>query len=61
METKKISAKEFNEMPADEQASVLMKMVKIEGVGVVRDEDGNIKYDDPSQAGTFGENDGSSS
>ena len=32
--------------------------VKYMGTAVVRDKDGNVKYDDPSKAGTFGEKSG---
>ena len=34
---------------------LLMASSKIRATAVVIDKDGNIKYDDPSKAGTFGE------
>lgn len=50
-----ITQDEFNAMTPDEQNNVLLKMVKLEGTGVVRDAAGNIKYDNPADAGKYGE------
>ena len=46
---------DLRDMPEDQAASLLMKAVKISGTIVVRDKDGNIKYDQPELAGTYGE------
>ena len=55
METKTYTEKDLAGMTPEEVTNVFTKMVKIEGQGVVRDKDGNIKYDDPSKAGSYGE------
>lgn len=54
-EVRKITKQEFEAMAPAEQNNVLMKMVKIEGKGVVRRADGTIRYDDITLKGTYGE------
>lgn len=46
---------ELKKMPKDQATNLLMKAVKISGTMVVRDKAGNIKYDKPELAGTYGE------
>jgi hypothetical protein len=47
---------ELEAMPVAE-ASALLKVTgaKLKGTGVVRDKDGNIKYDDDARKGEYGE------
>lgn len=53
--TIKLSKAEIDAMTPEEFNQALMKAVKIEGTVVVRDKDGNIKYDNPELAGTYHE------
>jgi len=46
---------ELDAMPKDQVINLMLKAVKISGTLVVRDKDGNIKYDKPELAGTYGE------
>lgn len=50
-----ISKDEFEAMTPAQQNQILLKHVKIRGVGVVRDAQGNIKYGPKAQPGDFGE------
>jgi hypothetical protein len=43
-------------MSPAEVTNIFMNRVKIQGTGVVRDASGKVKYDDPAQAGNYGEN-----
>ncbi len=53
--TKTYGPAELAAMTAEEFNDALLKAIKIEGKVLVRDKDGNPKYDDPSLAGTYGE------
>lgn len=55
MDTVQYTKEDLEAMPPAQARSLIMKAVKIEGTFVVRDKDGNIKYDDPSLKGTYGE------
>lgn len=59
--TETFSREQLLAMPADKLAALLEKAqrpdVKFTGQAVVRKADGSIKYDDPSKAGSYGEND----
>lgn len=46
---------ELAAMSRDDIARLLLRAVKIEATCVVRRADGSIKYDDPSLAGTYHE------
>lgn len=54
-ETRTYGTEELAAMTPNEFNNVLMKATKIEGKVLVRDKDGNPKYEDPSLAGTYGE------
>lgn len=54
-ETRTYTTEELQAMTPDEFNNALMNAVKIEGKVLVRDQHGNPKYDDPSLAGTYGE------
>lgn len=54
-ETREIGAEELKRMTPAEFNNVLIRATKITGKVLVRDKDGNPKYDDPSLAGTYGE------
>lgn len=47
--------KELEAMPRAQAHSLILKAIKISGTMVVRDINGNIKYDKPELAGTYGE------
>ena len=49
------SKDDLDAMPKEQVNNVMMLKPKIEGTGVVRRADGSIKYEDPSLAGTYGE------
>jgi hypothetical protein len=55
--TKKITLTkaQIEAMPAAEFNRLIMAAQKIQGTAVVMDRFGNMKYDDPSLAGTYGE------
>lgn len=57
MDQKKItlSPQDIAKMDKDEFAALLLKALKVEATFVVRDKDGNVRYDDPSLAGTYHE------
>lgn len=61
METVTYTLEDLQAMTPEELVAVMAKIkaaghnVEYNGTAVVRDSDGNIKYDDPSKAGTFGE------
>ena len=54
-ETKTYGPEELAAMTPAEFNEALLKAIKIEGKVLVRDQYGNPKYDDPSLAGTYGE------
>ena len=53
--TRELSQEEVNAMTPAELNNALMVAVKIEGKVLVRDKDGNPKYDNPERAGEYGE------
>lgn len=57
METKRItlSPAQIDAMDKDDFVNLLLKATKIEATCVVRRADGSVKYDDPSLAGTYHE------
>ncbi len=52
---RKITGEELQKMTPAERNEVFLKMVKIEGTGVVKRADGTIKYDNVTLKGTYGE------
>lgn len=52
---KTYSKEDLEAMPPDQARNLLMKAIEITGTFVVRDKGGNIKYDKPELAGTYGE------
>lgn len=52
---KTYTQEELEAMPPKQAANLIMTAVKISGTMVVRDKQGNIKYDRPELAGTYGE------
>lgn len=46
---------QMDAMPPDDLTKLLLSAEKIEATAVVRRADGSIKYDDPTKAGTYGE------
>jgi hypothetical protein len=46
---------ELDAMPPEQVNNIMLHAFKIEGKAVVRDKDGNIKYDDETLKGTYGE------
>lgn len=54
-EERTFTKEELDAMPAEAANNIMMLATKIEGTVVVRDKDGNIKYDNPALAGTYGE------
>ena len=53
MKTRTYNLEELQAMTPEERSTVFMTMVKMSGTAIVRDKDGNIKYDDPAQKGTY--------
>ncbi len=58
METRTYTKEELDAMPEGALLELLLKATEITGTVLVRDKDGNPKYDDPSLAGTYGEANG---
>ena len=50
-----LTREQIEAMPQEEFASLVMAAHKVEATAVVRDAQGNIKYDRPELAGTYGE------
>ncbi len=50
-----LTREQIEAMPKDEFAKLILSAHKIEAKAVVRRADGNIKYDRPELAGTYGE------
>jgi hypothetical protein len=50
-----LTKRELDQMSPDELTNLLLKAHKVEATMVVRDKNGNIKYDRPELAGTYGE------
>lgn len=55
LKTITLSAADLATMPQEELGALLLKATRIQATCVVRRADGSIKYDDPSLAGTYGE------
>jgi len=55
-EEKTYNLDDLKAMPSGQAVALLIKSIEISGTIVVRDKNGNIKYDDPTLAGTYGEN-----
>lgn len=53
--TREITLAELQTMSEEERNEAFMKAIKIEGTALVRDKDGNPKYDHPERAGQYGE------
>ncbi len=53
--TRNVSIEELASMAADPANKALMSKVKISGKVLVRDKDGNPKYDNSERAGNYGE------
>ncbi len=56
METITYTQEDLKELSPEEFNNALMDAVEIRGTVLVRDKDGNPKYDNPELAGTYGEN-----
>jgi len=50
-----LTRSDLEKLTNDDVIALIMRAYKIRATAVVRDKDGNIKYDDPSKAGSFGE------
>lgn len=46
---------ELDAMSREQISNLLLKATKVEATAVVRRADGSIRYDDPTLAGTYGE------
>ncbi len=46
---------EMDAMPPEELNAMFIHAFKVEGKAVVKDKDGNVKYDDPTLVGSYGE------
>jgi hypothetical protein len=55
METKTYELEDLAKMTPEQVNKALLEAVEIKAKAVVRDSEGNIKYSDPSLAGTYGE------
>ncbi len=55
MDTITYKAEELKKMSSEDFNNALMDAVQIRGTVLVRDKDGNPKYDNPELAGTYGE------
>ena len=55
MKEKTFNLEELQALTPEERKTVFAGKVKIKGKGIVRDKDGNPKYDRPELAGTYGE------
>ncbi len=57
---KTVSVNDLRNMSPREQSALLgaarLGRVKVRGTAVVRDAAGNVRYDEPKRAGTYGEN-----
>ena len=49
-----IDQNDFRSMTSAEISNAFRAAIIKKGTAVVRDKDGNVKYDDPSRAGTYG-------
>ena len=54
-EERTYNKEELEAMPLKQVIDLILKAIKISGTMVVRDKGGNIKYDKPELAGTYGE------
>lgn len=50
-----LTKRQLDAMSREELATLILRAQKVEATAVVRRKDGSIKYDDPSKAGTYGE------
>ena len=55
MAEEKYTKEQLEKMSPAQMNNVFLRATKIQGTGVVRDKDGNIKYDNPESAGNYGE------
>lgn len=56
MKTITYNQEDLKEMSAEKFNNALLDAIEVKGTVLVRDKDGNPKYDNPELAGTYGEN-----